>query len=84
MLAHLDVVASTFTDMSRPEPGVVYVEVTARHFVRLTEDSLGLHLTLSRYPDPGEDEDTAPAVDVGTGLCAQDAVRVVCSIISLL
>lgn len=82
-MPNLDAVIAAFPDL-RHTDDAAYVEVTSRHFVRVTEDRAGLHLTLSRYPDPCEDPETLPDVDVGTGLDGQDAVRVICALVTLL
>ena len=82
-MTDLDGIAAAFPDLRRTDDAA-YVEVTSRHFVRITEDRAGLHLTLSRLADPCEDADTVPDVDVGTGLAGQDAVRVICALVTLL
>ena len=75
---------AAFSDVWYVAPCVGRVDLTSKNFVRIESTANGLRVFLTRHPQKGEDADTVPMLELGDRLTVDDAIRLICTAVSVL
>lgn len=75
---------AAFSDVWFVAPCVGRVDITERNFARIESTANGLRVFLTRKPQKDEDEDTVPMLELGDRLTVDDAIRLICTAVSVL